>query len=148
MSLMDSLLLDPVDMEVWIAPRTDGIVGSGTEDDPYDGGVADTPAKEVASITYSAISGGHEATVTFSQPHGFQQGQIVQITRVTGADAKYYIGSHWIYSVQIAVLTAKFFANKTSAGDLLHGYQGYDGQAGSRVAELSDKVDDALGLAL
>src|SRR5690348_15042023 len=42
MSLMDALLLDPygVDLsrgEVWIAARTDGVAGSGTQNDPYDG---------------------------------------------------------------------------------------------------------------
>jgi hypothetical protein len=42
MSLCDALLLDPyaIDLsraEVWIAVRTDGVAGSGTENDPYDG---------------------------------------------------------------------------------------------------------------
>lgn len=37
MSLMDALLLDPAPFEIWIAYRTDGIAGSGTASDPYDG---------------------------------------------------------------------------------------------------------------
>src|SRR2546423_2684242 len=37
MSLLDSLLLDPARLDVWIAMRTDGVAGTGTESDPYDG---------------------------------------------------------------------------------------------------------------
>src|SRR3974390_1148251 len=42
MSLTDALLLDPygIDLsraEVWIAVRTDGVAGGGTQNDPYDG---------------------------------------------------------------------------------------------------------------
>ena len=41
MSLLDALLLDPYPLEIWIAYRTDGIKGSGTASDPYDGSTAD-----------------------------------------------------------------------------------------------------------
>ena len=41
MSLLDALLLDPAPLEIWIAYRTDGIKGSGTASDPYDGSTAD-----------------------------------------------------------------------------------------------------------
>jgi hypothetical protein len=37
MPLLDALLLDPAPFNVWIAYRTDGIKGSGTSGDPYDG---------------------------------------------------------------------------------------------------------------
>jgi hypothetical protein len=37
MSLIDALLLEPYPLNVWIAYRTDGIKGSGTMSDPYDG---------------------------------------------------------------------------------------------------------------
>ena len=37
MSLLDALLLDPAPFNVWIALRTDGLKGSGTASDPYDG---------------------------------------------------------------------------------------------------------------
>ena len=40
MSLIDALLLDPAPFEVWIACRTDGLKGSGTASDPYDGSTA------------------------------------------------------------------------------------------------------------
>jgi len=37
MALHDALLLDPAPFEAWIAKRTDGIAGSGTFNDPWDG---------------------------------------------------------------------------------------------------------------
>jgi hypothetical protein len=37
MSLLDALLLDPLRMNVWVAVRTDGVAGTGTQSDPYDG---------------------------------------------------------------------------------------------------------------
>ncbi len=40
MSLLDALLLDPYRINVWIAYRSDGVKGSGTQNDPYDGSTA------------------------------------------------------------------------------------------------------------
>ena len=40
MSLLDALLLESSRINVWIAYRTDGIKGSGTLSDPYDGSSA------------------------------------------------------------------------------------------------------------
>lgn len=40
MSLLDALLLDPAPFNIWIAKRTDGIKGTGTASDPYDGSTA------------------------------------------------------------------------------------------------------------
>ena len=40
MSLLDALLLDPAPFNVWIAVRADGLKGSGTASDPYDGSTA------------------------------------------------------------------------------------------------------------
>src|SRR6266480_5094895 len=37
MSLLEAMLLDPYRINVWIAYRTDGGAGSGTQNDPYDG---------------------------------------------------------------------------------------------------------------
>jgi len=37
MPLLDALLLDPCKINVWIAYRTEGVAGSGTQNDPYDG---------------------------------------------------------------------------------------------------------------
>jgi hypothetical protein len=40
MALSDAFLLDPAPFQVWMAARTDGIKGSGTARDPYDGSTA------------------------------------------------------------------------------------------------------------
>ena len=40
MSLLDALLLDPYRTNVWISYRTDGVAGTGTQNDPYDGSTA------------------------------------------------------------------------------------------------------------
>jgi hypothetical protein len=79
MSLMDALLLDPFEMEVWVTPRTDGVLGSGTEDDPFDGTLYSTPA-----LTVTGITGTNSliATATTATNHGFQSLQVVQISGV------------------------------------------------------------------
>jgi hypothetical protein len=89
MSLMDSLLLDPFALDVWVAPRIDGVLGSGTEEDPYDGSVRATPIVAVDSIT----SSGTTATATTHINHGFQTNQLVRVFGVTDSDAKYYNGT-------------------------------------------------------
>jgi hypothetical protein len=53
MSLLDALLLDPVRINVWIAKRSDGIAGTGTQTDPYDGG---TLAKFDALMSGMAVN--------------------------------------------------------------------------------------------
>ena len=53
MSLIDALLLDPAPFEVWIACRTDGLKGSGTASDPYDGSTAarlDARLREIGTL--------------------------------------------------------------------------------------------------
>jgi hypothetical protein len=40
MSLLDSFLLEDYRINVWVAARSDGIKGSGTLGDPYDGSTA------------------------------------------------------------------------------------------------------------
>jgi hypothetical protein len=60
MSLLDALLLDPHPLNVWIACRTDGIKGSGTLSDPYDGS-----PKLAASFTIDSFTrNGLVATAT------------------------------------------------------------------------------------
>src|SRR6266849_6100399 len=71
MSLLDALLLDPLRMNVWIAYRTDGVAGTGTQNDPYDGSTStklDTILNNVAANNRIHLGPG-----TF-QINGFQDG--------------------------------------------------------------------------
>jgi hypothetical protein len=66
MSLLDALFLDPYRINVWIAYRTDGVKGSGTQNDPYDGSTSFAAAVSVTNLANS----GQEATATTASAHG------------------------------------------------------------------------------
>ena len=100
MSLLESLLLDPARLDVWIAARVDGVKGTGTESDPYNGSVrAAAPELDVSSITKGTGGSTHVATVTTSSNHGYGEGDIVVVSGVTGSDAGLYNGTFPIYNV-------------------------------------------------
>jgi hypothetical protein len=70
-SILDALLLDPYRIFVWVAYRTDGVAGSGTQNDPYDGSTAtklDTILNNLAANTRIHFGPG-----TF-QINGYQDG--------------------------------------------------------------------------
>ncbi|HVR35374.1 MAG TPA: hypothetical protein VMS21_05930, partial [Methylomirabilota bacterium] len=98
MSLPESLLLDPPQLDVWLALRTDGARGSGTESDPYDAGVRPKLVLSVSSIVKGG-TGNKEATVTTSVNHGYSTGDIVVIAGAAGSDGLLYNGTFSIYSV-------------------------------------------------
>jgi hypothetical protein len=110
MSLLDALLLEGYaePREVWVAVRTDGIKGSGTQADPYDGSTGHGP---VASATLS-----YDATlvIAFTRAnHGYSTGDIVEISGVTGPSASQFNGAHAIgvvneheFTVTVAGLAA------------------------------------------
>ena len=60
MSLFDALLLDPYRINVWIAYRTDGVKGTGTQADPWDGSTNHAAAVTISGLT----NAGLEATAT------------------------------------------------------------------------------------
>src|SRR5262245_48662054 len=84
MSLLDAFTLeayrDPRD--IWIAVRSDGAVGSGTIDDPFDGGTRPGPLLG-ASLTLDR----KDVVFTTEQPHGFTNNQTVAIFGITGTGA-------------------------------------------------------------
>jgi len=94
MSLTDALLLDPQKLDIWIALRTDGAKGSGTESDPYDGSTRATPIISVSNISGSSMT----ATATASN-HGFKNGDRVLIAGATDGDSRYYNGTFSISNV-------------------------------------------------
>src|SRR5437879_10737624 len=93
MSLIASLLIDPARLDVWIAVRTDGVKGSGTEADPYDATPTQAPGLSVANLT----NAGREATATTAANHGYLNGDAVTIAGVTGAGAAQFNGAFPIY---------------------------------------------------
>src|SRR5437762_3346745 len=95
MSLLDALLLEAFPLDVWIAVRTDGVRGTGTENDPWNGSIANTHTFPV-SITNN---GTNNTAVATSTNHPFKNGDLVLISGATGADAKYYNGTFSISNV-------------------------------------------------
>lgn len=71
MSLLDSLFLDPDRINVWIAYRTDGVKGSGTQSDPYDGSSA--TGFDSLMRGFSANTAVHLGPGTF-ETEGFYEG--------------------------------------------------------------------------
>src|SRR5688572_10530133 len=90
--LSDALLLDPQKLDVWLAVRTDGVKGSGTESDPYN-----ASSKQEKSISVTVASAVREATVTFIGEHGYANGDVVKISGVTGTGMDQYNGRFSIY---------------------------------------------------
>ena len=92
MSLLDALLLDPYRINVWIAYRTDGVKGTGTQNDPYDGSTSLAAAVSVTNLS----NVGQEATATTASTHGFNDNDVVTIDGVT--DAAQWNGTFLIYN--------------------------------------------------
>jgi len=91
MALLDALLLDPAPFNVWIAARTDGILGSGTATDPYNG----TPTVRIDALSRIDSTVFAELAVG----HGLQKGDSVVISGVTGAEAHLWNGIFTISDV-------------------------------------------------
>ncbi len=96
MSLLDALLLDPTPFNIWIAIRTDGIKGSGTVNDPYDGGPVFGTSINITNLART----GTLATATVGSTAGFSNGDTVLIAGATGADGGFYNGYFTIQNVQ------------------------------------------------
>lgn len=75
MSLIDALLLDPPKFDVWIALRTDGVLGSGTQADPYDGSAIKTATLDLTLSNPG--SNKLEAIAVTGSNHGFVDNDIV-----------------------------------------------------------------------
>jgi len=86
--LSDSLLLDAAKLDVWIAVRADGVKGTGTESDPFDGSMRPKPLLTGITISHS----GAEAMVTANN-HGYANGNIIVIAGASGTDGALYNGT-------------------------------------------------------
>lgn len=80
--------------EVYIASRTDGVPGTGTQSDPFDGSTRFAEPKVVTML----INVGQEATCVVDK-HGFANGDVVVISGVTGDGAKRWNGAFIIYGI-------------------------------------------------
>jgi len=96
MSLVDALLLEPYrdPREVYIALRSDGLKGSGTIDDPFDGGSLDDAGRLLTGLTNTDT----EATATTNGNHGYLNGEVVTISGVGGTGAPQWNGTFVISS--------------------------------------------------
>lgn len=80
MSLIDALLLDPPRIDVYVALRPEESSGSGTQLDPWNGGLR----LATTEFTISGLSiSGQTVTVTTSAVHGYLDGDMVQIAGAT-----------------------------------------------------------------
>src|SRR5688572_27382640 len=92
MALLDALLLDPYPFEIWIAVRTDGVGGSGTLNDPYDGSTAakfDALMNTISAMPADKVGIVHLGPGTFST-NGFNARlntgwQVTAGTRIIGS---------------------------------------------------------------
>jgi hypothetical protein len=100
MSLLDALLLEPrvEPREVWIARRTDGLKGSGTLDDPYDGSTRQSPPVLVSRVDRTGAN-FREAILATTRSLGLVVGDVVSVTGVTGPGAAFWNGTFPVYDV-------------------------------------------------
>ncbi len=101
---------------VWISLRTDGVAGSGTQSDPYDGSMRASPPISISSLTSPASPGDQQAaTVTTAVPHGFAEGDVVTIAGVTGSGAATWNGTFPIYNATANIYQFQYYLQAVPA---------------------------------
>jgi hypothetical protein len=134
MSLLDALLLDPVRIDVWIAKRGDGIVGSGTQTDPYDGATLakfDAPQFVIRNNVIRNMDGLGESParnggIVFSYcEDALVENNVIDLPLPNPI---------WF----IASTNVRFFNNRNSAGKLIQGVLGT-----AKQDELTTLIEDA-----
>ena len=83
MGLSDSFLIEPAKTNIWIALRTDHNCGEGTASNPYNG---DVNFGSGILVTLPSVPGLEIIADTGGFPHGFIEGDMVQISGITGPD--------------------------------------------------------------
>lgn len=111
--MLDTLLLEPYPVDVWIALRTDGAFGSGTQSDPYDGSTETTFPLAITSLTRNGL----EAVAVTSTPHDYVNDDVVTISGVTGGGAACWNGTFLIYGVSGAGSTSFKYKLRMSPGE-------------------------------
>jgi hypothetical protein len=113
MSLTDTLLGEAYALDVWIALRTDGARGSGTENDPYNGAPRYEPALTVTELELAGSD--HRVATATAANHGYSDNDVITISGATGADGKYYNGTFVIYGA--TANTFQYWMAGEPAGD-------------------------------
>jgi hypothetical protein len=98
MRLSDALFLEPAALNMWIAARTDGLAGSGTAHDPFNGATRQEAKLEIG-LSYLNESPQEARINTAPIAHGFVNGDVVKILGVTGPFAAIWNGTFGIYEV-------------------------------------------------
>lgn len=104
-------------MNIWVAYRTDGVAGSGTQSDPFDASSHakfDALLNAMPMVVSSLTSSGTIATVTAIN-HGFANGNTVVINGVTGISASLFNGSFVITYVDANTFTYTMSSTPSSA---------------------------------
>jgi len=135
MSLTDALLREAYPLDVWIALRTDGAKGSGTENDPYDGSTRPEAAFLITSLSYS----DREATATAATDPGYTDGDVITIAGVTGAGAGQFNGSFPIYGK--SGTTFKYWMSAVPGGAA----QGTNWTAARQVFRFDELMKNTVG---
>jgi len=139
MSLLDAILLEPHrdPKDVWIALRSDGNKGSGTQNDPYHGGVQHLPEVSISNLTQDTDP--TVAVAVTSQAHGLINGDLARIEGVTGAEAEFYNGQFVVHDVDVPNNSFKY----TMKGDP-EGNGSGSSRTSSKVVLLFDKLMESL----
>ena len=96
MALVDLFLTEAAQFNICISARTDGIAGSGTAQDPYNGS---TRADLFTKVFLSNPTFAQEAMAMTETPHHLVDGDVISISGVEGGDAKLWNGTFVIYGV-------------------------------------------------
>lgn len=93
---MDALLMEatplktPTASAFFVTLRNDGVLGSGTMDDPWDGSTIRYAASTGTASVEESSATTSKVTITMPSAHGFTNGDVVAIGGVTGAAEDYF----------------------------------------------------------
>ncbi|MBL9169356.1 MAG: hypothetical protein JNN07_16570 [Verrucomicrobiales bacterium] len=122
MSLLQALIQDPVRMNVYVALRTDGQAGDGTEAQPFDGSVLQnlSPPASVTVVRTSSLDPtiATTAVATTTVDHGYESGDIILLEGFSTSAAYQILGAFSITKTGAKTFTFRTFvpADATTAG--------------------------------
>jgi len=95
----DSMILDAAEFAIFIAARSDRTFGIGSAQDPFNGRTRRGEKIQI-SLKLTADASGREAEASYSVPNqAFADGDVVEISGVTGPQTGPWNGTFGIYNV-------------------------------------------------